>query len=53
MREKYLFVVLILLAFANSINNPGMLITVPFPLSPPSLTLKLPQPINDTVISNL
>ncbi len=36
-----------------SIMNPGVLITVPFPLSPPALNLHLPYPINDIVISNL
>jgi hypothetical protein len=33
--------------------NPGILISVPFPFSPPTLDLPLPFAINDIVISEL
>lgn len=37
----------------SSFNNPGVLISVPFPLSPPTLKLALPQSINDIVVKEL
>lgn len=44
---------LILLIQAFSIYNPGVLISIPFPLSPPPLDLDLPLPISDLLISGL
>jgi hypothetical protein len=43
----------ILLATVLAISNPGVLISIPFPLSPPTLALPLPLPIADVVVSNL
>ena len=34
-------------------GNPGVLISVPFPLSVPEVTLGLPLPLNDTLIRTL
>lgn len=39
------------LAFAT--GNPGILLSVPFPLNIPTITLPLPLPIDNIVISNL
>lgn len=35
------------------ITNPGVLLSVPFPISPPALELTLPLAIGDVVVSNL
>ena len=43
----------ILLIQAICIYNPGVLISVPFPLSPPSLDLDLPLPLSDLLVSGL
>jgi hypothetical protein len=44
---------LFLLIQALSIYNPGILISVPFPLSPPALELDLPVPLSDLLVSGL
>lgn len=38
---------------ALAAGNPGILISVPFPLKVPTITLPLPIPIENIVISNL
>ncbi len=43
----------LLIVFANSITNPGLLIAVPFPQTPPVIDLNLPLPIGDTVLEGL
>lgn len=43
----------ILIATTSSIANPGALISIPFPLSPPTLTLHLPLSIPDILLSSL
>ena len=46
-----LFIVMIYSAY--SIGNPGILISIPFPINIPTLPLALPLPIDNIVISNL
>jgi hypothetical protein len=50
---KKVFLVVLFLVNSFTIMNPGVLISVSFPYSPPVVNLPLPFPINDIVVSNL
>lgn len=50
---KALCLQLLLITTVWTITNPGALISVPFPFSPPTVALPLPFPISDVVVSNL
>lgn len=48
------FILLFLLApLALASGNPGILVSVPFPLDLPPISLPVPLPIDNIVISNL
>lgn len=53
MKIAYYFLLLALCCLGNAIGNPGVLITVPFPLSPPIVEIPLPVGIDNIVINNL
>lgn len=50
---QLLFLLFTLLYAANATGNPGILVSVPFPLNVPALPLGLPLSIDNIVISNL
>ena len=54
MISNNLLLVLLTLAYCTvSIGNPGVLISIPFPLNVPQVPLDLPLPMENIVISNL
>jgi len=53
MKIAHYILLLVLCCLGNTIGNPGILITVPFPLSPPMVQISLPVVIDNIVINNL
>jgi len=53
MKIVHYLLLLTLCCLGNAIGNPGVLITVPFPLSPPMVQISLPVGIDNIVINNL
>jgi len=51
--HKGLLVLLTLVCYSSSIGNPGVLLSVPFPLNIPQVPLGLPLAMENIVISNL
>ena len=49
----YLLVIAAICQLTAAIGNPGILVSVPFPLDIPTLPLKLPLSIDNIAISNL
>lgn len=50
---QLVFLLFIVYYAANATGNPGILVSVPFPLNVPTLPLGLPLSIDNIVISNL
>jgi hypothetical protein len=50
---KKTFLIVLFLVCSFTIMNPGVLISVTFPYSPPVVNLPLPFAINDVLVSNL
>lgn len=48
-----IIIIAVLVLSTVCITNPGVLLSVPFPMSPPALELPLPLAIGDMVVSNL
>jgi hypothetical protein len=49
--QKKLLLLYLTLALTFCLSNPGSLITIPFPLSPPQLNLNLPLKIDPILIN--
>ena len=53
MVTKALLSLALILWYCTAVGNPGILISIPFPLNIPTLPIQLPLPIDNIVISNL
>lgn len=53
LQGERIIIIALLAVCTLCITNPGVLLSVPFPISPPALELTLPFAIGDVVVSNL
>ena len=53
MATKILLALALIFWSCTTVGNPGILISIPFPLNIPTLPIQLPLPIDNIVISNL